>query len=496
MQWKSAKWKRHCAQHVAGHKKDGRKRAGWRIFCFLFVFCSKTKTSKQSSFLFLQISRGQGWRWKKLSLDTPPPPPSPFASGQQGPTGRAAFRVGSQSSTSLPHCGYVGGSPSPAGTVFGGLASAPLTISLALENHQTRLCNSVRPASSQVQGHSVYLCVEQRCSCLACKNRGPIGEGRDRACPSSWDEVWVLQPLLHRAQERRWVKTNLGPARSELGPSQAPVQDVDAEMHISMHSPLQLVRSDRPEGCILSCLDPPSTQTISSLCVRKASISVQSPPLLAVNTVSTCLYQGYGGSPRSFDGKRHSHSQLPRRLAHTGPVSSTVVRTQGNSAQSPQPVKVEDLFSWYEVGLGQPHSTSLNRTCSVDAELPGVFPGQEGGSTETVSESPGAYGICNRCHASRFASYETASVLASRPSPETGTTYSVTPSCHQTFSSWSDLAFLRAWVPLVRVSRHVVVSTDASAMGWGAMCNGHAAAGLWTGPWLQWHINCLELLAV
>ncbi len=237
--------------------------------------------------------------------------------------------------------------------------------------------------------------------------------------------------------------TNLGPARPELGPSQAPVQDVDAEMHISMHSPLQLVRSDRPEGCIISCLDPPSTQTISSLCVRKASISIQSPPLLAV-PVTSCLYQGYGGSPRSFERKRHSHSQLPRRLAHTGPVSSTVVRTQGNSAQSPQPVKVEDLFSWYEVGLGQPHSTSLNRTCSVDAELPGVFPGQEGGSIETVSESPGAYGICNRCYASRFASYETASVLASRPSPKTGTTYSVTPSCHQTFSSWSDLAFLRA----------------------------------------------------
>ncbi len=28
------------------------------------------------------------------------------------------------------------------------------------------------------------------------------------------------------------------------------------------------------------------------------------------------------------------------------------------------------------------------------------------------------------------------------------------------------------------------------------MCNGHAAAGPWTGPQLQWHINCLELLAV
>ncbi len=73
---------------------------------------------------------------------------------------------------------------------------------------------------------------------------------------------------------------------------------------------------------------------------------------------------------------------------------------------------------------------------------------------------------------------------------------SVTPSCRHTFSPWSDLAFLQAGVPLAQVSRHVVVSTDASTTGWGAMCNGHAAAGLWSGPQLQWHINCLELLAV
>ncbi len=73
---------------------------------------------------------------------------------------------------------------------------------------------------------------------------------------------------------------------------------------------------------------------------------------------------------------------------------------------------------------------------------------------------------------------------------------SLTPSCRRIFSPWSDLAFLRAGVPLEQVSRHVVVSTDASATGWGAMCNGHAAAGLWTGPQLQWHINCLELLAI
>jgi hypothetical protein len=72
----------------------------------------------------------------------------------------------------------------------------------------------------------------------------------------------------------------------------------------------------------------------------------------------------------------------------------------------------------------------------------------------------------------------------------------VTPHCRQTLSLWSDPSFLRAGVPLEQVSRHSVVSTDASATGWGATFDGHAASGLWTGPQLHWHINCLELLAV
>ncbi len=116
------------------------------------------------------------------------PSPSLFASGQQGPvrgrdafsrapcpalepgecrtthsdptSRRTAFRVGPLGSTSLPHRGYVNNSPGPTCTVPGGLARAPQAVSLAPEDHQTRLRDSVRPASSQVQGHSVHLSVE------------------------------------------------------------------------------------------------------------------------------------------------------------------------------------------------------------------------------------------------------------------------------------------------------------------------------------------------
>ncbi len=92
--------------------------------------------------------------------------------------------------------------------------SATQPVSLAPVDHLIRLCDSVRPAFSQVPPHSSK---GSRCSCLVWGDHCPIAEGRDGAGPSSRYEDRVLQPLLHCAQERRWVETNLGSARPELG---------------------------------------------------------------------------------------------------------------------------------------------------------------------------------------------------------------------------------------------------------------------------------------
>ncbi len=142
------------------------------------------------------------------------------------------------------------------------------------------------------------------------------------------------------------------------------------------------------------------------------------------------------------------------------------------------------------VGLSQPHSTSLSRACSVDAELPGVFPRKRAVPLKHFQRLLG--------HMASTAAVTPLGLLHMRPLQRwlhsrvprwawQHGTYRVsgTPSCCHTFSPWSDLAFLQAGVPLAQVSRHVVVSTDASTTGWGAMCNGHAAAGLWTGPQLK-----------
>ncbi len=48
----------------------------------------------------------------------------------------------------------------------------------------------------------------------------------------------------------------------------------------------------------------------------------------------------------------------------------------------------------------------------------------------------------------------------------------ISQQCCRSLSPWTDLAFLRAGVPLEQVSRHTVVTTDASSTGWGATCNG------------------------
>ncbi len=42
-----------------------------------------------------------------------------------------------------------------------------------------------------------------------------------------------------------------------------------------------------------------------------------------------------------------------------------------------------------------------------------------------------------------------------------------------------------ASVPLEQVSRLVVVTTDASRMGWDSVCNGHTAS-----VWMGWDLNC------
>ncbi len=132
------------------------------------------------------------------------------------------------------------------------MAHAAQPVSLAHAHNSNRLRDSVRQATSQVQRRSRDVGGSPERPCLARGDCCPPGKGCNRAGPSSRDEAGVLQPLLHRTQERWWPSANSGSASLEPGFAQAPVQNALAQAHDQMHSAPGLVCSDRPEGRLLS----------------------------------------------------------------------------------------------------------------------------------------------------------------------------------------------------------------------------------------------------
>ncbi len=148
---------------------------------------------------------------------------------------------------------------------------------------------------------------------------------------------------------------------------------------------------------------------------------------------SPCVHEGRSRRPYPVTGSGCQDPQLPRRLAYPSPIQRAVGRSQGLGASAPQPVGAsgqlgkeqalpcaENLFSRCGVRLGEYDGMPHGGTCPSSAELPEFLQRQECGTTETVSDAPGAYGIHSCSHAARIASYETTSALATLPGPEVG----------------------------------------------------------------------------
>lgn len=127
-------------------------------------------------------------------------------------------------------------------------------------------------------------------------------------------------------------------------------------------------------------------------------------------------------------------------------------------------------------------------SCSVSAELLENAQIQNSIPSQILLEVPEAYVILSRGYAIGIDPYETTSELASYVSPEMGMVPRHTSCEHHT-------RVLLHFQPLKRhlssmgkcalgalLSRCIVVSTDASKTGWGTVCNGCAASGVWMGP--------------
>ncbi len=187
-----------------------------------------------------------------------------------------------------------------------------------------------------------------------------------------------------------------------------------------MHPSPSSVCSIWPERPVLSCVDPSVPQAIPAVCVRRTSISVQVLPF------------GLSLSPRVFtkvaeaalvplreQGVRilnylddwlilaQSQDQLCEHrdlvLSH---LSQLGLRVNWEKSKLLPMQRIS--FLGMEFGFGQSDSAPHAGTRSVGVELLEYVQEQDGGTTETVSEAPGAYGSCGGGHTAGAVPYETA----------------------------------------------------------------------------------------
>ncbi len=447
---------------------------------------------------------------------------SPRTSGQSrsGPrefgedaSERTAFCAIHPYSLSLHHHRYVDCAVGAACTASGGVAHAAQPVSLAHAHNSTRLRDSVRQATSQVQRRSRDVGGSPERPCLARGDCCPPGKGCNRAGPSSRDEAGVLQPLLHRTKERWWPSANPGSATLEPGFAQAPVQDADAQAHDQMHSAPGLVCSGRPEGRLLSRFDPSATQTVSTVCVRRSGMQYRVLPfgLSLSPRVFTKVVEGALTPLREVGVRILNYLDdwliLAQSREQLGDHRDLVLRhlSQLGLRVNWEKSKLSPVqrISFLGVELDSVSMTARLTEERAQAVL-NCLSSFRGRNVVPLKQFQRLLG-----HMASAAAVTPLGLLHMRPLQHwlhsrvpmwawrRGTLrVGIFQQCRRSLSSWTDLAFLRAGVPLEQVSRHTVVTTDASSTGWGATCNGQAASGLWTGPRLLWHINCLELWAV
>ncbi len=327
--------------------------------------------------------------------------------------------------------------------------------------------------------------------------------------PSSRDEAGVLQPLFHRTQERRWSSTNPG------------LRLLNRALH---RLPFKMLTHRR----MIKCIQP--RDWFAAIDLKDAyfhvSILPQHRPF-------------YGLRPRvghGSTGSSPSGSPCPpvsSRISRRVPLPRYGKWASGSSTVSSMARTREQLCDHRDLVLRHLSQLGLR----VNWEKSKLSPAQRisflGVELDSVSMTARlteerAQSVLNCLssfggrtvvplkqfqrllgHMASVAAVTPLGLLHMRPLQHWlhsrvprwawcrgALRVNITQECRRSFSPWTDLAFLRAGVPLEQVSRHVVVTTDASSTGWGATCNGQAASGLWTGPRLLWHINCLELLAV
>ncbi len=254
---------------------------------------------------------------------------------------------------------------------------------------------------------------------------------------------------------------------------------------------------------LLSHPDSSSAQAVLVIRLRGSGLSIYGPPLWAVPG-SPHFYEvhGRGSFPAETDG--NPHPELPRRLAHFGSVGGRVSISQ---IRAPQPLRVPRTLGQFRQECAVPQPTNF-------------VPGNSYRLNVSHQNLHWPFSS-SRLHSNRIprplkAFQRMLGLMASASSVlHLGLLHmqplqywlkprvpSQTPPCQGepglrcSSGPYKNHQWMERCVPLGMVYRRKVVSTDASNLGWGALCDSKPAFGLWSKKEGHIHINRLEMLAV
>ncbi len=206
---------------------------------------------------------------------------------------------------------------------------------------------------------------------------------------------------------------------------------------------------------------------------------------------------GCGSLPSATDG--NSHPQLPRRLAHSGPVRGSyniaqdpppqplmLPGAQGQLCQEHTVTQPTSSVPGHSYRLSADDSNCLSGASHGDSVPHGFLQGRGCPSAQSFPENSGPYGSSLASTSVGSASHTTHPVLAEAEVPSAAWHHgrhriTVTRACVSALARWRDLLWLKQGVILLDTAhRRKVVTTDASNKGWGTLCEGKPTFVLWS----------------
>ncbi len=282
------------------------------------------------------------------------------------------------------------------------------------------------------------------------------------------------------------------------------LQDADDENHHVSDSRRGLVCHYRLKGCIFPHPGRPETQEVPSIRLRREGLPIQGPSLRS-GLGAENIHKMHGCCIGPFE--------LPGQLAHSGSLQGASESSQGYCSSQhqfswPQDERQEECAPPISANPFSGSSFGFHSDAGPIGSCPDI---QFYSMSGPLQARPSC--LCRfmpqaaRPHGSGFPCVALGLLhmrpflwwmkeLRLHPTVPATRLIRVSRSCSRPLLQWRDPAFLRSGVRIGVIHRRHMVTTDASMTGWGAVFEGRPASGEWTGEFLSWHINCLELRAV